>query len=82
MFDFLKKKKEVVKIATFADQLSSIKQVFKDAYDGASALNDAILLDNKNKEVEINTIQSKIDFNNKVLKESSSFIDKLGEILK
>lgn len=81
MFDFLKKKKEV-KVATFANQLASVKQVFKNAYDGATELIASIVLDNKNKQNEINAIQAQIDFNNKVLEESSSFIGKLGEILK
>ena len=66
MFDFLKKEKEVKEVS-FSDKLNSVKQVFKEAYEGAIQLNESITLDNKNKQNEINAIQAQIDFNNKVL---------------
>ena len=48
MFDFLKKEKEVKEVS-FSDKLNSVKQVFKEAYEGAIQLNESITLDNKNK---------------------------------
>ena len=81
MFDFLKKEKEVKEV-NFSDKLNSVKQVFKEAYEGRIQLNESITLDNKNKQNEINAIQAQIDFNNKVLKDSTHFVGKLGEILK
>ena len=81
MFDFLKKEKEVKEV-NFSDKLNSVKQVFKEAYEGAIQLNESITLDNKNKQNEINAIQAQIDFNNKVLEDSTYFIRKLSEILK
>ena len=79
MFDFLKKNK---KVENFSDKLNSVKQVFKEAYEGAIQLNESITLDNKNKHNEIYAIQAQIDFNNKVLEDSTHFVGKLGEILK
>ena len=81
MFDFLKKEKEVKEVS-FSDKLNSVKQVFKEAYEGAIQLNESITLDNKNKQNEINAIQAQIDFNNKVLEDSTHFVGKHGEILK
>ena len=78
---FLKKKKEAKEVS-FSDKLNSVKQVFKEAYEGAIQLNESITLDNKNKQNEINAIQAQIDFNNKVLEDSTHFVRKLGEILK
>ena len=57
MFDFLKKEKEVKEV-NFSDKLNSVKQVFKEAYEGAIQLNESITLDNKNKQNEINAIQA------------------------
>ena len=43
---------------------------------------ESITLDKKNKQNEINAIQAQIDFNNKVLEDSTHFVGKLGEILR
>lgn len=65
----------------FAAQLDNVKQVFKDALEGAIELNESITLDNKQKQNEIDALNAQIDFNNKVLNDSTNFVGKLSSLL-
>lgn len=79
---FWNKKQTTPEVINFASKLDSVKAVFKEAYEGAIQLNESITLDNKQKQNEIDAIQAQIDFNNKVLSDSTNFVGKIGEILK
>ena len=66
---------------SFADQLAETQSIFKKAFDKAVKLKDQILADNSAKTEKIQTIQSEIDANNKVLSECDSFMNKLSDII-
>lgn len=73
------KKKVVVK--SFAEQLADVKNIFQSSYNQAIALNKSISDDTAAKRIEIQNIESQIEFNSKIAADNEKYISKLGEPL-
>ncbi len=73
------KKKVVVK--SFAEQLADVKNIFQSSYNQAIALNKSISDDTAAKRIEIQNIESQIEFNSKIAADNEKYISKLGELL-
>ena len=73
------KKKIVVK--SFAEQLADVKNIFQSSYNQAIALNKSISDDTAAKRIEIQNIESQIEFNSKIAADNEKYISKLGELL-
>ena len=73
------KKKVIVK--SFAEQLADVKNIFQSSYNQAIALNKSISDDTAAKRIEIQNIESQIEFNSKIAADNEKYISKLGELL-
>lgn len=73
------KKKVVVEL--FAEQLADVKNIFQSSYNQAIALNKSISDDTAAKRIEIQNIESQIEFNSKIAADNEKYISKLGEPL-
>lgn len=64
-------------IKSLAEQLAEVKNIFKTSYDQAMALNAAIA----DKQNEIVSIQTQIEFNQQVAEDNSKYISKLKDLI-
>lgn len=74
-------KKASVNIVTFADELESIKSIFKEAHENANNLHSRMEEEIKNKEAKILSLQSDIVTINTTKKETEKFLDNIAKLI-
>ena len=66
---------------SFAERIDNVQLMFTNAYNEAQSIKEDLVKDNENKQVQINTLNQEIEKNATLITKTTSFMNKLKDII-